>query len=554
MQVLQYFRKLLLTTEISLSTLSADVNVLPFMTHTLSSRGIVDVDYKNLIAYSPLAMYTCGEHGYINSFNPAPENLWPGTPEIGIGCWCGSWKLYHAEGSPTRLDTSSVAIAIKEKRVTRAMEIIVDRHDHGFKNVLVYPKPLLDKADKLISAFNTVIDIANSKTAKGKRAILSAIVESSNDAIISKNLDGETTSWNSGAQKIFGYTANEIIGKPGASRESVDKLGMARNTAVFNYTFSCKGVVSVNDITTDPRSGKNKPHQGMPEGHLPVAIYMAVPFINSTGVVFGGLFFGHPSPGVFTSEHEEIVKSIASQASVALDNLRSVKQVNILSEKKDEFIALGSHEQKTPLTTINSYLQLLQSKTLDKTSQLFIECSLSQIKKLNSLVADLFDISKVEAGRLQLNNESFDLYSLLPEIIETYKHSSTTHEVPLEFNGTECVVEADRQRIEQVIVNLVINTIKYLPNTHQVLVSLAQSNNEETVMVKDGGIGLDDDQQSKVFTRSYRVDGSSNISGLGLGLYLSNEIVKRHHGKIYVKSKAGQGAEFYFLIPEKKPA
>lgn len=338
----------------------------------------------------------------------------------------------------------------------------------------------------------------------------------------------------------------------GAPKEAFEKFGMPRNTAVFHETFAGLGIVRVPDITKDPRYGHNSPHHGMPKGHLPVVSYLAVPVKNISGTVIGGLFFGHPEAGKFTEEHEDMVRIIASQASAALENCRLFSEVKKLSDKKDEFIALASHELKTPLTTISGYLQVLQQQITDGTSQSFIDRSLRQVDKLNKLVSDMFDASKIEAGKLILDFETFDIKELLEEIIETHKFSSKTHTIHFESDGSAFVIEADKQRMEQVIENLVANAIKYSPNAADIFIKLKTSAGEISVTVKDRGIGLSLVEQKHVFSRFYRVEGNRNISGLGLGLYISNEIVKRHGGKIHIKSEVGKGSEFCFVLPVKR--
>lgn len=661
------------------------------MIHPLTSDVSSSFNYKALFLHSPLPMFTCNELGYVDSFNTAAEQLWAAAPELNKHKWCGSFQLLNTSAAALLRDQFPMAIAFAERKAVENVELVVKRPDNTYRNVMAFAQPVFNAAGDIAGGFGTLIDITENKTAKEKQAMLSAIVESSDDAIISKNLNGFITSWNRGAQKIFGYTEDEVIGKhicilipeelreeeehiiakiragkkinhfqtvritkfgkrlnisltispirnengeitgaskisrditdqlqkqksleqysqrleilnalgtrisakleemsivqlvtnatteitgaafgaffshksdeqgqpyrveflSGASKELLKTAEVQKNTKLLKQVFDNRSVVRIEDILRNEQAF-NWPYYQMPNNNCRVSSYMAVPVMNASGNVFGGLFFGHPLPGAFTREHEELVKSIASQASVALENSALFKQVKTLSEKKDEFIALASHELKTPLTTINGYLQILQGKASDGTSQLFIERALLQIAKLNSLVSDLFDISKVEAGRLQLNYEFFDMYRLLQEVTETYQHSCSTHRIILEYNGRECVVEADRQRIEQVIINLITNAIKYSPNTDHVLIRLKQSKKALNVMVKDQGIGLSEDQQQKIFTRFYRAEGTSNISGLGLGLYLSNEIIDRHHGNIYVKSKPGLGAEFYFSIPLKK--
>lgn len=165
----------------------------------------------------------------------------------------------------------------------------------------------------------------------------------------------------------------------------------------------------------------------MPAGHLAVVSYLAVPVISTSGDVIGGLFFGHPEVGVFKAEHEEILASVASQAAVALDNSKLFEEVKALSEKKDEFIALASHELKTPLTSLKGYLQMLQKEKGSKMAEFFVDKSLKQLERLGALIGDLLDVSKVEAGQLQFNFEFFDLHKIVKDIIETFHYNSTSH-------------------------------------------------------------------------------------------------------------------------------
>jgi PAS domain S-box-containing protein len=659
------------------------------MQETVNTGLTVPRIFRELFSSSPLAIYTCDKNGIVTFFNEAAVKLWGITPEIGKSKWCGSWKIFYPDGRLMQLDECPMAIALKQGIISAGEEIMIQLPDLSYKNILVFPCPVFDEAGIVSGAHNTLVDISQQKLEQKKHAILSAIVASSEDAIVSKTLDGIITSWNAGAQKIFGYTEDEIIGKSitilippplypeenviitnikngiridhyqtirldkfgkevpvsltvspvkdvfgnitgaskiahdisdkiaketalaesaqrlsilnsigkiisekldsqvilqrvtdatteitgaafgaffyntvdekgesymlftlsGAPREAFEKFGMPRNTAVFDATFSGKGITRVDDITKDPRYGKNAPHQGMPEGHLPVVSYLSVPVISQSGEVMGGLFFGHPEPGVFKAEHESLVASIASQAAVALDNSKLFEEIKVLNAKKDEFIALASHELRTPLTTVKGYLQIIQNINIDPVGKVFITKALKQVDRLNALTSDLFDISKVEAGKLQLFYETFDGRSLILDIIETFRYISPSHTILLEAPGHEYSIVADKQRLEQVIINLVTNAVKYSPHADEVRISLHRTGDLFTVHVKDKGIGLLPEQQKMIFTKFYRANGKSNISGLGLGLYLSQEIISQHKGTIAVESELGVGSVFTFSIP-----
>ena len=220
--------------------------------------------------------------------------------------------------------------------------------------------------------------------------------------------------------------------------------------------------------------------------------------------------------------------------------------------KKDEFISIASHELKTPLTSVKGYVQLLE-RSIDKgdiiTVKRHLQKAQMQLDKLNDLIADLLDISKIESGKLKFNKKYFDLNVLLDNIIEIIQQSNPDFKLIKRGRVVEQVF-ADEMRIEQVIVNFLTNAIKYSPGTSEVQISVALENAEITVAVRDFGIGIAPEQQAHVFDKFYRVEETAiHFQGLGIGLYISSEIIRRHEGIVGVNSIFGEGSEFYFRIP-----
>lgn len=220
--------------------------------------------------------------------------------------------------------------------------------------------------------------------------------------------------------------------------------------------------------------------------------------------------------------------------------------------KKDEFISIASHELKTPLTSVKGYVQLLE-RSIDKgdipTVKKHLEKAQLQLDKLNELIADLLDISKIESGKLKFNKKFFDLNGLLDSITEIIHQSNPEFRVTRSGRVPQEIF-ADEMRIEQVIVNFLTNAIKYAPGTNEVQVSLSVEGNEVKVCVRDFGIGIDPEQQKHVFDKFFRVEETAiHFQGLGIGLYISAEIIRRHGGTVGVNSVLGEGSEFYFNIP-----
>jgi signal transduction histidine kinase len=203
------------------------------------------------------------------------------------------------------------------------------------------------------------------------------------------------------------------------------------------------------------------------------------------------------------------------------------------------------------VTSVSGYLQILERTLNDESpSKAFVKKAVQQMNKLSSLISDLLDVSKINTGKMPFNFTSFDLIHLLKEVKDMMQQTSTSHSIVLECNIKELIVNADRQRIEQVIINLISNAIKYSPQAHNIIVHCLAKDGKAIVSVQDFGAGIPDDEQRFIFERFYRVKNTAaHVSGLGIGLYISNEIVNRHGGVLSVTSKVDVGSTFTFEIP-----
>ena len=173
-----------------------------------------DIECGDLLQALPVAVYTTDPQGRITYYNEAASALWGCRPELGKSEWCGSWRLYWPDGRPMPHDQCPMAIALKEKRPIRGAEALAERADGTRIAFLAYPTPLFDDAGRLTGAVNTLVDITSRKEVEYNAQRLVAIVESSDDAILSKDLNGFIITANAGAERLFGYAAEELIGKP----------------------------------------------------------------------------------------------------------------------------------------------------------------------------------------------------------------------------------------------------------------------------------------------------------------------------------------------------
>jgi len=224
-----------------------------------------------------------------------------------------------------------------------------------------------------------------------------------------------------------------------------------------------------------------------------------------------------------------------------------------LERKKDEFISIASHELKTPLTTLKGYTQVLQENLTKRYQEnmKFTNTIDSQLNKLNSLINELLDITKIQSGKLRINKERVSITDLIRESIEEIIPFVDSHKINFRPAAIEVFLEADRFRIEQVIKNFLTNAIKYSEPGTDINVKIELLGNKVKVSVEDFGIGISKDNLGKVFEKFFQseVYNPDNIEGLGLGLYISAEIIKNHGGEIGVKSELNKGSIFFFTLP-----
>lgn len=232
-----------------------------------------------------------------------------------------------------------------------------------------------------------------------------------------------------------------------------------------------------------------------------------------------------------------------------------IEQRKLAESKKDEFISIASHELNTPLTSVKGYLQLAENslgkQRLDQT-KIFLERSKKQVDKLNHLVADLLDTTKIASGKIKFNYQHFELEPFMQNAIESIRHSYPGKQITttgVSLSGISLL--GDENRLEQVMLNYLSNAIKYAPDSNEVTVDVQLLPDKHLqVSVIDQGIGISHERQLQLFEKFYRVEENANrFQGLGMGLYICAEIIKRHQGTYGVQSETGKGSTFYFKIP-----
>lgn len=257
----------------------------------------------------------------------------------------------------------------------------------------------------------------------------------------------------------------------------------------------------------------------------------------------------------YSTSELQIAEELASRASLAIENARLYRNAQEAIRVRDEFMSIASHELRTPLTSLKVYTEVLLHNFVgkDKKTATYLQKMDGQIINLTNLIKDLLDVSRIQVGKLAFHFEKVHLEDIAKTVVENFQLTSLNHEILLEGHITRPII-GDSDRLGQVILNLLTNAVKYSPQAKRVVMTLTQNDTSVGVTVQDFGIGIEKKHLHKIFDRFYQVNNQhrSNI-GLGMGLYISSEIIKRHGGNITAESTKGKGSIFSFTIPLKQP-
>ena len=342
------------------------------------------------------------------------------------------------------------------------------------------------------------------------RYLLASIVESSQDSIVSIDLNRVITSWNKGAEELYGYRADEAIGRP---------LEMVMLPEDIQGLID--KVQDIIDEITVPVYETIRLHKNGKQAELEILLS---PVRNGKGEVVG-------------------ISTVA----------RDITVRKMQEKQKDDFIAVASRELKTPVTVISAYTQLLQDRLQtveDEESRLMIGKLAGQVEKLAGLIGILLDTTKLAAGEMLLNLEELNLNDLIDEQVEIF--SLLLARCRIDFKpGAIKKVMADRKLITRVISNIISNAGKYSPSGGMIIIATKSIGEHVEISVQDFGVGIPVSEQTNIFGRYFRVNASdvTAASGLGLGLYISVGILQQHGGNIRVESKEGSGSTFFITLP-----
>ena len=280
---------------------------------------------------------------------------------------------------------------------------------------------------------------------------------------------------------------------------------------------------------------------------------MIVPLLAQEATIGAITFVAAESGRHYAAADLRMAEELASRAALAIENSRLYGASQQAVALRDDFISAASHELRTPVTSLKVYTEVLRRQAErrgDEHTSGQLGKMQAQIDRLTVLIGDLLDVSKIEAGKLEMRREDVELRRMVDEVVEAIQATTPRHQIEVEGNVGRPVV-GDGERLGQVLTNLLTNAVKYSPRADRIVVQLAETADGATVDVQDFGIGIDPEHLDRVFDRFYRVtsEDEKTFPGLGMGLYISHEIVRRHGGTMEVTSLKGHGSVFRVTLP-----
>lgn len=495
-------------------------------------------------------------------------------------------------------------------------------------SAIIYP--VKNNRGKIVQVVLQHQDVTEKKISEEQTARLAAIVASSDDAIVSKTLDGVITSWNRSAEALFGYKEHEAIGKhitliiPNELRSEEEEIIRKLRNGQHIHHFETIRVrkdgrriplsLSISPVKNSKgetigaaKIARDITKQKSTEEALKDAHQQTVDILESISDAFYAVDYNWRftyinkkaeqlwernrntlldkkiwevfPKAVGTETYEKQMYAAKTQQPVRFETkspiintwievsaypskrglsvyFQDISERKKLEQRKDDFIALASHELKTPVTSLKMFTQVLRKLLLKEGNEKIVKHLTTmdkQITRLTEIVNGLLDVSRIQRGKSVFKKERIRVDQLTDEIVDSIHGISDTHTV--EFGEkTRVEINVDKDKIGQVLVNFINNAIKYSPQANKVIVSSRNTNGLVTVSVQDFGIGIAKREQKKIFDRFFQVASplTQTYPGLGLGLYISKEIIERHGGKIWVESEAGRGSIFSFSLPVAK--
>jgi signal transduction histidine kinase len=347
-----------------------------------------------------------------------------------------------------------------------------------------------------------------------------------------------------------------LVALAGVSRERFGNLAMPRRTPVFAPTLDGKTTVRIDDVTRDPRYGRNPPHRGIPDGHIPVKSYLAVPVTSRAGVLIGTMLFGHADPGAFTERSQLLATGLAANAATAIDNARLfgdaqrlIKALEQTNSELDQFAYVASHDLRAPLrgiTNLASWIEEDLGTDVPAKIKEYVALLKGRVARMDRLIVGLMDLARI--GRVRQRPERVDVTELLHETIDALSPPEATRVLII---GAMPTLVAERVALQQVFLNLIGNALVHAAREDVVVrISAIERLTEVEFSIADNGVGIAPEHHERVWQIFQTLQ---DVEATGVGLTLVKKQVEAHGGRAWIDAQVREGATLRFTWP-KKPA
>ncbi|MGZ3709528.1 MAG: sensor histidine kinase, partial [Bdellovibrionota bacterium] len=463
-------------------------------------RAIMDLGHRpdragrEVLDVLPIALYITDSEGRLTYFNAAAAKLSGRTPQLGVDQWCVTWKIFQADGTPLPHDKCPMAVALKGGEIAEGIECLAERPDGTSFWFTPYPAVLRDAEGKITGGINLLVDITSRKlaqwTAEREARLLGAIVDSSDDAIVSKDLNGTITSWNKSAERLFGYTAEEIIG-----RSVTLLIPLDRQEEEPKIIARLKAGERVDHFETLRRRK---------DGTLLDISLTISPVRNASGQIVGA---------------SKIARDITQRK-------RAEAEIRRANQDLEQFAFSASHDLQEPLRSVKIYSELLTRRyhdKLDGQALEFLGFVRSGATRMELLVSDLLaytQVSKQEKG-----TDSVDANAALTTVLDGMSGSISESGTRITSDPLP-TVQMHGMQLQQLFQNLIGNAIKYRSpeRTPEIHIAAAHRSEGWTFSVTDNGIGIAPEYKEKVFGLFKRLHTSDEYAGTGIGLAICQRI------------------------------
>jgi PAS domain S-box-containing protein len=486
-----------------------------------------------IVDSSHAAIYGVSLDGMITSWNRAAETLfgWPATAAIGQPI-----SLIVPPGHQREED--DVLARVRDGEIVDHFETVRLSRDGRLIDVSLTASPVRSAAGHVIGISKIARDVTERRRFDETRARLAAIVESSDDVIVSKNLDGIITSWNAAAERMFGWTAAEAVGRSITLIIPEDRLA------------------EEDEVIARIRRGERVEHFDTvrrTKDHRLVDVSITVsPVKDSRGRVVGASKIARDITERRRLDEER--RQLLARERTAREAAEAANQA------KDEFLAVVSHELRTPLNGVFGWARMLQSADMsDAARERAVAAIVRGASAQVRLIEDLLDISRIVTGNFRLDLQRFDLRDVVAAALDTVRPAAAAKGIAIEVHtpAAPVIVLGAEDRLQQVVWNLLMNAVKFTPRDGRALLRLQQRDGDAEITVSDSGEGIAAEVLPHVFERFRQEDSSSTRAhaGLGLGLALVHRLVELHGGSVTAESPGkGRGATFRVRLPLAPPA